>query len=178
MKLPYIASALRRNVTAASHDATACCAALQARKRDTMSLAVPQSVQKILVLTTRENTMVAHTPKARRGHTPKARHTFQCDRFAIRRPLSDLERSQVALHANGKIRWWNFKLGRLIDTHNARHKTDALLTTGTTDTTNSFMVTADSLGYLKVWDISQYSEATGQQTHFIQLYVCARLATA
>ena len=71
MKLPYIASALRRNVTAASHDATACCAALQARKRDTMSLAVPQSVQKILVLTTRENTMVAHTPKARRGHTQK-----------------------------------------------------------------------------------------------------------
>ena len=92
--------------------------------------------------------------------------------------MSDLERPQVALHANGKIRWWNFKLGRLIDTHNARHKTDALLTTGTTDTTNSFMVTADSLGYLKVWDISQYSEATGQQTHFIQLYVCARLATA
>ena len=92
--------------------------------------------------------------------------------------MSDLERSQVALHANGKIRWWNFKLGRLIDTHNARHKTDALLTTGTTDTTNSFMVTADSLGYLKVWDISQYSEATGQQTHFIQLYVCERRATA
>lgn len=72
MKLLYMASALRRNVTAASHDATARCAALQARKRDTMSLAVPQSVQKILVLTTRENTMVAHTPKSPPRPHPKS----------------------------------------------------------------------------------------------------------
>ena len=73
----------------------------------------------------------------------------------------DRENSETAIMmtsgAEGWIRAWSIHYeGGLVGQFNAAHKIGESVHTMTTDEKNQYLITADSLGYIKIWDITEY----------------------
>lgn len=73
----------------------------------------------------------------------------------------DRENSETAIMmtsgAEGWIRAWSIHYeGGLVGQFNAAHKIGESVHTMTTDVKNQYLITADSLGYIKIWDITEY----------------------
>ncbi|XP_050394974.1 WD repeat-containing protein on Y chromosome-like [Patella vulgata] len=63
----------------------------------------------------------------------------------------------VASGAEGWVRFWSVAQGgRLLGQFNAAHKPDSSVNTMVVDSENRYLITADTMGVVKVWDIFNY----------------------
>ncbi|KAK6169081.1 hypothetical protein SNE40_020202 [Patella caerulea] len=63
----------------------------------------------------------------------------------------------VASGAEGWVRFWSVAQGgRLLGQFNAAHKADSSVNTMVVDSENRFLITGDTMGVVKVWDIFNY----------------------
>ncbi|XP_071962420.1 WD repeat-containing protein on Y chromosome-like [Antedon mediterranea] len=77
--------------------------------------------------------------------------------FLQTRPNDKDTATLIASGAEGWVRAWSIHhKGGLLGQFNAAHKPNEAVVAMTTDSKNEFLITGDTLGYIKVWDITEY----------------------